>query len=331
MASSNFFIIGAQRSGTSLFSRVLNAHPNLAVPPESFFFNTFAPLAPYYGNLGETANLNRLIQDALSTPKISNWKPAITSDQVRSRLSEPTLASVFSALMDSWTASQGKTRWGEKTPHHVFFWDEIANAFPKAKIIHITRDPRDTTASLVNARFGSATLFMAARRWRHYMQKIEEIRVATSENHVFRFKYEDLIMNPAEILPQITTFLGEEYEPEMLNFHKSGEKYSNYATEDTLLKSPLQPQNAYKWRESMSQRNVRLVESVVGDMLPKMGYENRFEMQKMGLRNHLYHTYIENPPRKAVAYLRNRPGQKEEFALAKMRLKLMLDSRRNNR
>ena len=57
-------IIGAQRSGTSLLSRILNQHPTIAVPGESFFFNTFGNIAlnPRVGLLFIDYVGNRLLQ-----------------------------------------------------------------------------------------------------------------------------------------------------------------------------------------------------------------------------------------------------------------------------
>ena len=66
LSRNSFLIIGTQRSGTSLLARILNQHPKLAVPPESFFFNTFVPLLRFYGDLSEDKNLHRFIDDVLA-------------------------------------------------------------------------------------------------------------------------------------------------------------------------------------------------------------------------------------------------------------------------
>ncbi len=38
---------------------------------------------------------------------------------------------------------------------------------------------------------------------------------------------------------------------------------------------------------------------------------------------HAYYKWLHHPPRKAVALLRNRPGQREEFRLFKLRVRLL--------
>ena len=58
-----FFILGAPRSGTSLLSRMLDSHPAIAVPDETKIFETFIPLLPLYGDLGQPARLRRLVDD----------------------------------------------------------------------------------------------------------------------------------------------------------------------------------------------------------------------------------------------------------------------------
>ncbi len=148
-----------------MLARILNQHPQLAVPPESFFFNTFVPLQRFYGDLSEEKNLHRFIDDVLATPKISQWSPLPLRDQILARLRERSPGAVFVALMDGWAESQGKSKWGEKTPHHVFFWSDISEHLPDIPVVHIVRDGRDVALGLIRARFGPKSVYAAARRW----------------------------------------------------------------------------------------------------------------------------------------------------------------------
>lgn len=68
-------MFGCGRSGTSLLSRILNHHPNIAVPFESHVFNTYFPLLRYYGDLENVRNRRRLVADILASYYFRHWKP----------------------------------------------------------------------------------------------------------------------------------------------------------------------------------------------------------------------------------------------------------------
>lgn len=164
-----FFIFGCGRSGTSLLSRMLNEHPRLAVPNESHLFDTFGPLRRWYGDLREVENRARLAADMLPAVAARRWSPPLRSDQVLAavRACDPVrdghLGGVVDAVLRSWAQSQGKSRWGEKTPGHLFSWPEISGWLPHAQAIHIIRDGRDVALSWIRAPFGPKTVHSAAR------------------------------------------------------------------------------------------------------------------------------------------------------------------------
>jgi hypothetical protein len=60
------FVVGHQRSGTTLLQALLGSHPNIASPPETYFVSRIADLADCYGNLGDDENLRRALHDTLN-------------------------------------------------------------------------------------------------------------------------------------------------------------------------------------------------------------------------------------------------------------------------
>jgi hypothetical protein len=164
-----FFILGSGRSGTSLVGRILGSHPDLSVPAESHLFNVVYPFLPYYGDLAQKANQTRLIDDILSTFHIRNWFPPLRREEVLSFVQGDSFGDIVTAVMRAWTQREGKTRWGEKTPQHIYYWRDILHYFPQAQIIHVVRDGRDVALSYMKAKFGPKTVYTAARRWAQEM------------------------------------------------------------------------------------------------------------------------------------------------------------------
>lgn len=322
-ASSPFLIIGAQRSGTSLLSRMLNRHQSIGVPGESFFFNTFGPLRRFYGDLSVAANRDRLIEDALSTSKIREWPSPPSPEAVRAKLVEPTFGGIFRAILDAWSDAQGKRRWGEKTPQHVLHWDHVRAALPNVPLLHIVRDGRDVALSLVAAQFGPKTIYSAACRWRRYMHAIADIKAAAAPGEFYEVRYEALLTQPEEVLAGVCDFLGEPYSPQMLDFHKDPTSYGSYAAEHRNLHNPLMPRNVARWRRKMSSEEVRIFESIAGRELTEYGYGLATQGKPLNSVERFYRGYIVDPPIKGLAMLQNHTGYAEELQLTKLRSRII--------
>jgi hypothetical protein len=109
-------IIGAPRSGTTILSRLLEAHPSLALIGEP-------RLTWRHGNERKS--------DMLSAEDARSDVIAF----IRDRFTQETL-------------SQGKRRFVEKSPQNSLRVDFVNKVFPDSKIIHIIRDGRDSTLSI---------------------------------------------------------------------------------------------------------------------------------------------------------------------------------------
>jgi hypothetical protein len=62
------FVVGFQRSGTTLLQALLGAHPRIAAPPEVHFFQRIHALATVWGDLSEDASLRRVVEALLNPP-----------------------------------------------------------------------------------------------------------------------------------------------------------------------------------------------------------------------------------------------------------------------
>lgn len=109
-------VIGAPRSGTTILSRVLEAHPALALIGEP-------RITWRYGNERKS--------DMLS---IADARPEVAA-YIREQFARE-------------TRKQGKRRFIEKSPQNSLRVDFVNAVFPDAKIVHIIRDGRDSTLSI---------------------------------------------------------------------------------------------------------------------------------------------------------------------------------------
>ena len=113
------------------------------------------------------------------------------------------------------TIAHRKHRWAEKTPIHVRMIERIFTRYPEARVLFVVRDGRDASVSL-RKRFGNFD--KGLRRWINDNQKgLEWIK----DPRVMQVRYEDLVKNYAQVMPEICQFLGEAFEDDLVNFHET--------------------------------------------------------------------------------------------------------------
>lgn len=318
------FLFGCPRSGTSLLSRMLGAHPRIAIPFESHFYNTFHPWLRHYGDLGISDNRERLIRDILATEVVRDWFPRPVFEHALAEVDRYDFHGIVEAIMNSWTSDVGKERWGEKTPDHVFAWRTILEGFPDLQVIHMVRDVRDVALSWKRARFGPKHVYLLANRWVTYLQTVDEIRKELPPEQFFELRYEDLLESPEDVLRDTCRFLREEYSSGMLQYHRTDREYRTDKSNLENLRRPVMRNNAGKWVREMEPGQLRVVEAVAGPTMERFGYERRLDSPSVTPFERFRFRYLVHPPRKALAMIRNRKGHVDGLRRLGIYLRLRL-------
>lgn len=308
---SPIFFIGAPRSGTSLISQIIGSHPAIAVPYESHFYNTFAPWVRHYGDLKRRRNRQRLVRDVLRTAMVRAWVPRVDESAALGRIDRSgrfDLNGVFAGIMEAWCAAQGKRRWGEKTPAHVFFADRILQGFPDARFVYIVRDGRDAALSWLRAGFGPQHIYPAARGWLRFLQAARKLEEGLGGARFCKLRYEDLLRDPEQLTRRVCEFLSEEYSANMLDFYRSEGRYPTDVRNKTNLARPVMADNAGKWRHQLSARQIRIFEAVAGKELEAHGYERAEPNARLSALERLWFR-VSHPPRRVLAIARHTQGQ----------------------
>lgn len=319
-----FFIFGSPRSGTSLLSRMLDSHESMVVPNESLIFKMFAAHLHLYGDLSQIDNQRVLLQDILNTRVIGYWTPKPLFEDVAQRINRPGFAGVVEALICSRGKDKALEAWGEKSPGHVFYWTDIKQAFPEARVIHIVRDGRDVATSIINARMGPKTYYAAAKMWTDYLDGIARIKQDCDPRHFVEIKYEDLLENPEHNLSAICQMIGVEFSPSMLNFFQKDTNYNTDSTNSANLQKPVIASNKEKWREALSPEQLQEFETVAAEHLLKHGYQNANQLGPLpgGKLNMV--KYLKSPAIRFVSRARDTQGQKEFLSIKSILLKRKL-------
>lgn len=280
-------IVGCPRSGTSLLAVMLDAHPALAMPPETAFLKHVAMLRP-------APDAARRFIDIVTADRspISNWSDfGLDAADFATRVAAlaPFSATAATRLFyDLYAASEGKPRAGEKTPDNIFVMREIAALLPEAHFIHVLRDPRDTALSWRKTWFAPSQDFrVLGEAWRHHVDAGRH--AGASLAHYVEVRYEALVQNPADALARLCDFLALPFVPAMTDGsargaariarlkgrqHVSGRMVSRddrTRIHANLARPPL-PERVGVWRREMSAADRAAVEAGAGPLLAELGY-----------------------------------------------------------
>ena len=317
-----FFIFGCPRSGTSLLSAMLGMHPRLAIPQESHFYSGIYPAVRRFGDLRHAPTRARLVREIFRTEHIRGWTPAPSCAGTMEAITQYDFHGVVDGIMRAWALAQGKARWGEKTPPHTLCWRTFLPAFAGVRVINIVRDGRDVALSYKKAFFGPKHVYPLARRWEQYLAAAEQARAYLGGDNFHQLRYEDLVLNPERELRRICAFLGEDFEPLMLAYHQAQNSPHIEKRNASNLRCPIMSNNVEKWRTEMTYRELRIFEALGGTGLDRYGYARALERPRVRGWEALSCQYLEHPPRRVSALMKNR--QAPRLVLQKVRLHLCL-------
>lgn len=248
------FVVGAQRSGTTLLASLLAAHPQLSSGPEAKVFEklTRAQL--------EAATADdawpRLAVGALARVRLSGERVIdlfdLSEDTLFSYLEHRshTAAAMLAALFEADGRLPAGGRWVEKTPNHLEHLDTIMREFPDARIVRVLRDPRDVAASQAKVPWASSSRLTNAWLWREFIQRTRP-QVDCHSKAILTVRYEDLLMDPETTMRRVCAHVSVPFEPAMLD-PEAGANAVTTSVETWKAKnsSALDPSRAYAWRNS---------------------------------------------------------------------------------
>jgi Sulfotransferase family len=268
------FVVGCPRSGTTLLSLMLHAHPNLAMPPETRFLITTWRRRARYGDLRtrqqRRALAARITRDR-SRVRDLGLDPAELSPKIIS--GPPTIGSAFGIVFREFAQLHGRARWGDKRPGYYQEVDVLLRLFPDAQIVHIIRDGRATVASLKQMpwwRFDSIAT-MAAWSLAESCLRRDQRRLPADTFYALR--YETLVADTEGELRKLCAFLDEDFHDGMLEPHRVAAVVPDRKHWHGNLKSAVSEAAVDSWRTRLEPWELGLMETVLRRKLRRNGYE----------------------------------------------------------
>jgi hypothetical protein len=213
------FIIGAGRSGTTMFRLMLNSHPDIYVPPEAWFFGDL--LFKFYNK--KTLTINDLKTARFIITSNVRWPDWKCSDEVLDAAldfkSPPTIRELIESVFFNCSQLGDRKIWGEKSPRHSHLITQMKEVFPDAKFIHVIRDGRDSCISIYNRGWWDRSFPRICEHWSSCVKAAIKGRNFPAEQYL-EIRYEDLVANPKSTLEKVCIFLNIEFYSSMIEFNK---------------------------------------------------------------------------------------------------------------
>lgn len=242
MIAQPVFLVGSERSGTTLLRLMLDHHPQIA------FFFEFA-----YSVL-------HMPEDE-GWPDLQDYYRFLEADRIflaahlsiDERLDYPRLVDDF---LRQKRDRDGKPIVGAVVHHH---FDRLLRIWPDARFLHLVRDGRDVGRSYIEMGW-SGNMYTAVEGWCRAEGLWDKLRLTVPEDRRIEVRYETLVREPAATLSRICEFVGVPYDAAMLDYSR----YSTYG--------PPSPKLIGQWKHRLSPEEVRLAEARCGAMLAERGY-----------------------------------------------------------
>jgi Sulfotransferase family len=287
------FVVGLGRSGTTLLRLMLDAHPELTIPPETHFVPSLIQASGTLRFTPERAA--RWIVEG----RHRRWADfGLDPDELLARLraipdfNTPDALRAFYGL---YAERHAKPRWGDKTPDYVRKMRKIQLTLPEARFIHLIRDGRDAGLSH-NARIvkrGVREPLPASDLAHRWVVRVAQAREAAAKlTGYLELRYEDLVTDPEPALRKVCELIELDYDQAMLDYHRhaedrlqemagelpavagrpareAGERVAAHA----MATKPPTRERIARWKHEMSPAERMEFESIAGDLLAELGYE----------------------------------------------------------
>lgn len=162
-------------------------------------------------------------------------------------------AAFITRLLAPAMETAGADRWCDDTPSNLQFAGFLAELFPRMKLVHIVRDPRDVIASAKSSPWASPRVEDLLHGMSMLQQKWARERDTLQPGQLHELRLEDLAGRPEETWTDLLEFL--ELEPMKwpsafdLSRHHSG-----------------------RYRQDLSTREIALIEENTGDWMARYQY-----------------------------------------------------------
>jgi len=271
---SPFFLVGAERSGTTMLRLMLTHNPDI------FFHHEFVYSV-------------EMIKASGQFPEIKEYINYLQSDRIFLNeglkiINSTSYVKIVRSFLEQLQERNNKKKIIGATVHRNFQF--LPKIWPKSKFIHIVRDPRDVAFSYVKKGW-AGHVWTAVDVWINTEAAWFSFQKKLAPSRYLTVQYETLVKNPKDELQRICDFIGVSYSENMLSY--AGD--STFSAPDTTLIG--------QW-ENKDPKEVGLIEYKAKGQMLKSCYIPIKEDLKVSFLNFRYFYFLSRVRKKLFAIRR---------------------------
>lgn len=284
-----FFIVGVQRSGTTLLSVMLGNHPEILLERRSLAFRIITgfknlyDLTPHHLDVAPEAFMKWLIEN----DEGGRLAELIDHENIHQY---KTVRELIQQSVNKKLVAEGKQIWGDKSPNLQHYLSDLLLLIPDAKIIHIVRDGRANAYSM--AKRTPRHLLLSAQQWvdGNVFGIVNQQLLGEEQYHLIH--YEKLLESPEEELRKVCDFLN-------ISWHKAvlSTVDADLPEDKRYVKNFLDKGKMDTWKDKLSEKEIRKIEEIQGPLLRRLEYTTETDslrVRPLSLRRRIAYNQWDN-------------------------------------
>ena len=128
------FIVGCERSGTTMLRLILCSHKNIAIPPQTKYIKKLYKRRFLFGDLSKEKNRNKLknwfSNNHDKKTKLIDMDIGKNDIQNELEVAGNTIGSYLATILKLYSQNNNKVRWGDKHPYYIKYLPQITQIIP---------------------------------------------------------------------------------------------------------------------------------------------------------------------------------------------------------